>query len=123
MTAIIILLVASFTVLAQDVVSDVLFDQTSQRLERAIYNMNIRQRAAAYNIANASTPGFKPIRFEDEINEAVQLYGNARLLDDVNVDDEMVKTTKIRLRHSAYVRLLNTKIGITKKVVTLGKGG
>ena len=39
------------------------------------------------------------------------------------IDDEMVKSTKIRLMHSAYVRLLSTKIGITKKVVTLGKGG
>ena len=85
--------------------------------------MNKRQNAAAYNIANASTPGFKPIRFQDEVDEAIRLYGDTSMLQDVNVDDEMVKSTKIRLKHSAYVRLLSTKIGITKKVVTLGKGG
>ena len=83
--------------------------------------MNKRQNAAAYNIANASTPDFKPIRFQDEINDAVRLYGNAKMLESVNVDDEMVKSTKVRLKHSAYVRLLSTKIGITKKVVTLGR--
>ena len=77
--------------------------------------MNKRQNAAAYNIANASTPDFKPIRFQDEINDAVRLYGNARMLESVNVDDEMVKSTKVRLKHSAYVRLLSTKIGLTKK--------
>ena len=106
-----------------DTISNVLFDNTSNKLEAAIYEMNKRQNAAAYNIANASTPDFKPIRFQDEINDAVRLYGNARMLESVNVDDEMVKSTKVRVKHSAYVRLLSTKIGITKKVVTLGKGG
>mgnify|MGYP002000934323 CR=1 FL=1 len=118
-----IILLIPFTLFCEDIVSNVLFDDTSVRLEKAIYEMNHRQNAAAYNIANASTPGFKPIRFEDEIEQAVRLYGSAKMLNVVNVDDEMVKSTKIRLKHSAYVRLLSTKIGITKKVVTLGKGG
>ena len=120
-----ILLILFFPVClyCEDIVSNVLFDDTANRLKNAIYEMNHRQNAAAYNIANASTPGFKPIRFEDEIQEAVRLYGNSKMLNVVNIDDEMVKSTKIRLKHSAYVRLLSTKIGITKKVVTLGKGG
>jgi len=118
-----IILFIPFALFCKDIVSNVLFDDTAVRLESAIYDMNHRQNAAAYNIANASTPGFKPIRFEDEIEQAVRLYGSAKMLNVVNVDDEMVKSTKIRLKHSAYVRLLSTKIGITKKVVTLGKGG
>lgn len=120
-----ILLILLFPVLihCEDVVSNILFDSSSVQLEKAIYEMNQRQKAAAYNIANASTPGFKPIRFQDEVQEAIRLYGNARMLESVNVDDEMVRSTKVRLKHSAYVRLLSTKIGITKKVVTLGKGG
>ena len=107
----------------ENIISNVLFDSTSVRLEDAIYDMNKKQKATAYNIANASTPGFRPIRYEDEIQEAIRLYGDSSMLDVVNVDDEMVRSTKIRLKHSAYVRLLSTKIGITKKVVTLGKGG
>ena len=85
--------------------------------------MNQRQNAAAYNIANDQRLGFAQFVFKMKIEHATRLYGNARMLDDVNIDDEMVKSTKIRLRHSAYVSLLTTKIGITKKVVTLGKGG
>ena len=105
-----IFIVFSITIFCEDIVSNVLFDDTSVRLEKAIYDMNDRQNAAAYNIANASTPGFKPIRFEDrEIQHAVRLYGNAKMLNVVNVDDEMVKSTKIRLKHSAYVRLLSHK--------------
>ena len=118
-----IILFIPFALFCEDIVSNILFDETAVRLETAIYEMNHRQNAAAYNIANASTPEFKPIRFEDEIEQAVRLYGSAKMLNVVNVDDEMVKSTKIRLKHSAYVRLLSTKMGITKKVVTLGKGG
>jgi flagellar basal body rod protein FlgB len=119
----VLILLSSFTLFAQEVVTDILFDQTSVNLEQAIKDMNQRQNAVAYNMANASTPGFKPIRFPDEIEAATRLYGTTRMLDSVNIDDEMVKSTQIRLRHSAYIRLLTTKIGITKKVVTLGKGG
>ena len=100
-----------------------IFGETEQNLVKAIRDMNQRKSAIAYNIANGSTPGFKPIRFQDEIDTANRLYGDTSLLDEVNIDDEMVKATSVRLRHSAYVRLLTTKIGITKKVVTLGKGG
>ena len=120
---IIVLLLFPIMVHCENVVSNVLFDQTAVNLENAIYEMNDRQNAAAYNIANASTPGFRPIRYEDEVKEAIRLYGDTKMLDSVNIDDEMVKSTKVRLKHSAYVRLLSTKIGITKKVVTLGKGG
>ena len=123
MIKIIIIILLPITIYAEDVVSDVLFDQTSVKLENAIYEMNKRQKAAAYNIANASTPDFKPVRFQDEIDEATRLYGSTKMIESVNIDDEMVKSTKVRLLHSAYVRLLTTKIGITKKVVTLGKGG
>ena len=124
MTFMAVVLVMFGTVVhGENIISNVLFDSTAVRLEDAIYDMNKKQKATAYNIANASTPGFRPIRYEDEIQEAIRLYGDSSMLDVVNVDDEMVRSTKIRLKHSAYVRLLSTKIGITKKVVTLGKGG
>jgi len=124
MTFMAVMLVLYGTIVhGENIISNVLFDSTSVRLEDAIYDMNKKQKATAYNIANASTPGFRPIRYEDEIQEAIRLYGDSSMLDVVNVDDEMVRSTKIRLKHSAYVRLLSTKIGITKKVVTLGKGG
>ena len=103
--------------------SDILFDDTAVKLEKAIYDMNARQRAVAYNVANASTPGFRPVRYPDEIAQAIRLYGTDQILGEVNIDDEMVKSTQIRLKQTAYVRLLTTKIGITRKVVTLGKGG
>ena len=101
----------------------IIFGQTERRLIEGIREMNSRKAAVAYNIANVTTPGFKPVRFEDEIEEAIRIYGDTEYLEEVNIDDEMVKTTKIRLKHQAYIRLLTTKMSITKRVVTLGKGG
>ena len=92
-------------------------------LVEAIDEMNQRKAAVSYNIANASSPGFKPVRFQDEIDAVRSLYGDDSMLNQVQVDDEMIKATQVRLKHSAYVRLLTTKMQITKRIVTLNKGG
>ena len=104
-------------------IDGVLLDEARIALIEGIHEMNTRKAAIAYNIANGSTPGFKPIRFPDEIEAMMRLYGDTSYLDEINIDDEMVKATQVRLRHSAYVKLLTTMFGITKKAVTLGKSG
>lgn len=109
--------------LAQGRLDSILYSNAEETLIEGIDNMNQRKAAIAYNISNASTPGFQPIRFPDEIAHAIRLYGDDSMLKEVSVDDEMVKATTVRLRHSAYVRLLSTKMQITKRIVTLGKGG
>lgn len=101
----------------------VLFDNTEVDLQNCIQNMNARKAAIAYNIANGSSPGFQPIRFPDEIDDMLRLYGDTSMLNEINIDDEMVRATNVRLKHSACVKLLTTKMGITRTVVTLGKGG
>ncbi len=124
--ALIVLLVSSCFSMAQEYIGtddSIIMGRTEQVLINGIREMNTRKAATAYNIANVTTPGFKPVRFEDEIEEALRIYGDASILEEVNIDDEMVKTTKIRLKHQAYIRLLSTKMAITKRVVTLGKGG
>lgn len=121
-----VVLLSSTIVMPQDYFGtdeSIIFGRTERALVEGIREMNTRKAATAYNIANVTTPGFKPVRFEDEIEEAIRLYGDTSILEEVNIDDEMVKTTKIRLKHQAYIRLLSTKMAITKRVVTLGKGG
>ena len=57
----------------RNVVNRLLISSTDYKLHQAILEMNKRKAAIAYNIANASTPGFKQIRFEDEIEAALAL--------------------------------------------------
>ena len=101
----------------------VIFDYSELNLESCVKDMNARKAAIAYNIANGSSPGFQPIRFPDEVDDMLRLYGDASMLNEVNIDDEMVRATNIRLKHSACVKLLTAKLGITRTIVTLGKGG
>lgn len=107
------------TLMIISAVTGVLFDGTSQNLAKAINTASERQAIYAYNIANASTPGFKPIRFHEEFDKTKQKYGQ----DEFNLEEEMAKMNENRLRHSAYTKLLSSKIQIAKKIATLGKGG
>jgi len=100
-------------------VSNLVFDQTSQVLANSISDAAERQAIYAYNIANASVPGFRPKKFQKDLEEANKRYDNEEL----NLEEEIAKMTENRLRHSAYTKLLAAKIQIAKKVMTLGKGG
>ncbi|MBT5855604.1 hypothetical protein HOH87_03095 [bacterium] len=124
-TIILFLLVFASAALPQNpgLMDSLIMGGAEQSLVSGIRDMNRRKAAIAYNMANASTPGFKPIRFQDEIEAATRLYGDASMLDTIIIDDEMVRTARVRLKHSAYVRLLSTKMGITRRIASLGKGG
>lgn len=100
-------------------VSGLVFDQSSQLLAGAISDAAERQAIYAYNIANASVPGFRPKRFEKDLEEANAWYQD----EEFNLEDEIARMTENRLKHSAYTKLLAAKIQIAKKIMTLGKGG
>lgn len=55
-------------------VEGLMFDDTFGRLEKALNETSRRQAIIAYNIANANTPGFTPLRFEDELEKAQKKY-------------------------------------------------
>lgn len=101
-------------------IEGLIYDRTSQQLADAIAEAAQRQAIYSYNIANASTPGFKPLKFKKALDDATAKLEQE---DEFNLEDEMAKMSDNRLRHSAYTKLLSAKIQITKKVVTLGKGG
>ena len=99
--------------------NSLVYDQSMNKLADAIIDATDRQAVYAYNIANAATPGFKPKRFQDELKEAENSYGSVEF----NIEEEIARMTENRLKHSALVKILNARAQLTKKVVTLGKGG
>ena len=101
-------------------IDELVMGPAENRLVTGINDMAHRQAIYAYNIANTSTQGFVPIRFKDEY-EGVQKFKYP--LTEVNMEEEMARLTKSRLRHSAYVKLLSMKMSITRKIAALGKGG
>jgi flagellar basal body rod protein FlgB len=95
-------------------------DPTTRRIEQAIYDAAKRQAVYAYNVANASTPGFKPVLFEDELEKAKRQYGKENQT--FNLEDEMGKIAMNGLKHSSLTKIFSTRYQILRKVVTMGKG-
>ena len=98
-----------------------IIDPTSRNVMDAIMDASRRQAVYSYNVANASTPGFTPVRFEDELKNATDRYGLESK--DFSLEEEMSKMSMNSLKHSGLTKLLSTRMGILRKVVTMGKGG
>jgi flagellar basal-body rod protein FlgB len=93
-----------------------LFDETFNGLQRAVDIATQKQAIIAHNIANAKTPGFEPLEFDSVLNKAVK-----RANKNVVLEDEMDALSRNANDHSSYVKLLATKIGILRTVVTQGR--
>lgn len=100
-------------------VGNVLFDDTTVRLEGEIKETVRRQSIIAHNMANADLDGYQPIRFADELSEIQQRPGFTE--DKVIVEEEMAKMTKNRIRHETYLKLYQMKLKAMKQVMTQGK--
>lgn len=100
-------------------VSNVLFDDTTVRLEGEIKETVRRQSIIAHNIANAGIDDYQPIRFADELAEIQQRPGFTE--DKVIVEEEMAKMTKNRIRHETYLKLYQMKLKAMKQVMSQGK--
>jgi len=97
----------------------ILFDPTMKTVVNGIYDTARRHAAYTYNIANASTPGFTPIVFADELEKARRKQGLEA--QEFNLEDEMAKLSRNNLKHSALVKILTTKYAILRRVATQGK--
>jgi flagellar basal-body rod protein FlgB len=105
---------------------------TSALLIKALDGLSARAAATAENIANASSPGFRPMRvsFEDALAaaarsgdrralEAVQpRFADALSADPVRVDLELATASATALRYSALTELLGRQLQIETIAIT-----
>jgi flagellar basal body rod protein FlgB len=115
--------------------SGVCFSQSSsnQSLELMFYNSRYivlhegireaskKQAIYAYNIANLSTPGFKPILPPEDqalLNELTAAKGNSQ---EVMLDFLMARMTENSKRYNAYVTIWKAKLDGVRRIITLGK--
>ena len=95
-----------------------MLDETTRFAAKKMQAAAYKQSIHAYNIANATTPHFKPIRFDEELAEAEKSYGEG---EEFNLEQEMHLMNENRLEYSAYVKILTSKFGIYRKVASNGK--
>lgn len=94
-----------------------LFDQSFDKLEKAMEIVAQRQAVIAHNISNANTPGYMALDFDEELMQAVERLDNKK----VNLEEELAKLTDNSVKYSSYVKLLSAKINILKTIATQGR--
>ena len=94
-----------------------IFDNTFNQLERAMQIATMRQEIISHNIANAKTPGFEPLNFDEELMRATRRVDRK----DVVLEDELADLSKNSLRYSSYVKLLSSKLNTLRTIAAQGR--
>lgn len=93
-----------------------LFDESFSALDRAMQIATQRQAVIAHNIANADTPNYIPLEFDEVLQKAIQ-----RKEKKVNLELEMAALADNSTKYSAYTKLMTSKIGILRSIITQGR--
>ena len=96
---------------------EAIFDETFNRLERGMEIATRRQEIISHNIANASTPGYEALTFNDELMQAeVRLQKK-----EVVLEEELADLSMNAIEYSSYVKLLSTRINNLRTIASQGK--
>ena len=76
-----------------------------------------RQEVITHNIANADTPGFEPLTFDEQLMRAVKRLDKKSVV----LEEELADLTDNSVKYSAYVKLMTSKVNILKNIVSQGR--
>ena len=93
------------------------FDESFGGLEKAMQVATQRQMVIAQNIANAKTPGYRALTFDEQLMKAVERQDRR----DVVLEDELAALTENSVKYSACTKLLVAKLNVLKTIVTQGR--
>jgi len=94
-----------------------IFDGEISKLESALDRSSKVQDVISHNIANANTPGFVAMKFDDVLGKAVERMDNPK----VNLEQELAALSENGLAYSSYTKMLITKLNTLRTVVKMGK--
>lgn len=94
-----------------------IFDESFNTLERAMQIATKKQAVIAHNIANAKTPGYEAMTFDEELMRAVKRLDKKQVV----LEEEMADLAKNSGKYSAYVKLMSSKINVLKTIAAQGR--
>ena len=94
-----------------------MFDAQFNQLERSMEISARWQEVISHNIANAKTPGFEALTFDEHLMRAVKRSDQK----DVVLEDEMAALADNSVKYSSYVKLLSSKINVLKNIASQGR--
>lgn len=93
------------------------FDSQFNDVERSMEIATRWQEVITHNIANAKTPGYEPLTFNEELMQAEKRQDRKRVI----LEEELAALTDNSLRYSTLVKIFSAKIGILRSIATQGK--
>ena len=93
-----------------------MFDVTFTNLEKAVERATKKQAIIAQNIANANNPEYEALEFDAVLDKAVKRADRRVIL-----EREMADLSQNQIEHSAYIKLLASKINVLRTVATQGR--
>jgi len=94
-----------------------IFDPSFDRLQKAMEIAARRQEVITHNIANAKTPGYNALDFDEELMNAVARQEKNKVV----LEDELSALTDNSIKYSSYVKLLSSKINNLRTIATQGR--
>ena len=76
-----------------------------------------RQATISHNIANANTPGYVALDFDEALMRATERLDQKKVV----LEEELSALTENSIKYSTYVKLLSSKINILRTVATQGR--
>ncbi|MFA6169545.1 MAG: hypothetical protein WCW67_02290 [Candidatus Margulisiibacteriota bacterium] len=93
------------------------FDPTFGQMERSMAIATKRQAVITQNVANAKTPGFEALEFDEQLMKAVKRQDKKEVV----LEDELAALTKNSVEYSSYVKLMTSKLNILKTIASQGR--
>ena len=94
-----------------------MFDNTFLHLEKGMKTAAAKQSVISHNIANANTPDYEAMEFDEELGKAVKRTDKKNVI----MEEEMASLSENSIRYSAYVKLLTSKLNILRTIATQGR--
>jgi hypothetical protein len=98
-----------------------LFGPKLSSLTEEIQDTSRKQALYAYNVANLTVPGFKPILPPEDQKMLNNLAGQQGYSQEVLLEFIMSRMTENTKRYNAYLALFKSKVDLVRRVVSLGK--
>lgn len=92
-----------------------IFDPMFNSLERAMKIETMKQAITAHNIANAKTPGYVAMTFDEHLMRAVRREDKKEVV----LEEELAALAENK--YSAYVKMMTNKLGVMRSIVTQGR--
>ena len=98
-------------------------DHTMVKLERAIKKTAQKQMLYSYNIANASTPKFKPVLLEEDVAQlqGIMVQSDDQLLSQVFIEHMMAKMGENNKKQQALYAIFKKQTENMRKIASGGK--